>query len=722
MILDGVWKATDQIFTDVEFAKPEFDDSAWADIAVPSHWQTNEKFQHYPEKMLFRTRFNSKAHAEKRRLFIRFNGVFYFCRAWLNGVYLGEHTGYFDPFEFEITSCVADGENTLTVFVRCEIERDLDRKKQALGVFANWDCKPDWIQPGGIWNSVELVETGPVSIEHINAGDFRISGDSASGLARITLRRAAAPPPFDIKLHLKIEPDNFDAAATEVEFMFSETFPEYGERSFEFHIPNARLWWPHGNGEQPLYRLTARLTLGGDELDSASVRFGVRTIEMKDWKMYVNGRRIFCRGSNYAPGDIRIADVKRELYEKDVELMLNANLNMIRVHAHVERREFYDICDERGILLWQDFPLQWYYAREVAVPAEQQIAAMAKLLMSHPSVAVWCCHNEPFKSIPIIYKVKEFLEKDNLPRFVTGVSSTLGPKNWNRDVLDKRLRETIGRVDGSRPIVPSSGVSPLFGEGADSHLYFGWYIGQMQMLEPFCAMDRKLLRFITEYGAQAYPSQESFRRIQNVDSLKDIDWYELEKRHMLQRYRMDQYTPESGELNEYIEASQAYQARLIKYYNEYFRKLKYKPCSGAVHFMFNDCCPTITWSVLDYWRIPKKGYDALKESFRPLHVMSDFPKSDYKRGATITLQVYAVNDFFVSYPDAEVGWEIADASGRCFNEGLRHVNIPEDSVIRTGRVRWSSKSAPAGSYTLALTLNPGGGEQAITNNYEFELR
>ncbi len=722
----GTWKATENITADLGFTQLGFDDSSWSDIEVPSHWQTNPAFEHYPEKLIYRHRFIYASPVDCRRYFLRFDGVFYFCRAWLNGVYLGEHTGYFDPFEFEVTSCLREGENVLSVFVRCERERNLNRKRQALGVFANWDCKPDLIQPGGIWNNVSLLDKDAISIKKLNVGDIIFEDNDASCTARVIFRPVSAGTAKNIRMRWKIIPDNFETESIcpDGEFLFEESAINADEHCFTFTISNPLLWWPRDYGAQHLYRLEISVLREETIIDSASVRFGVRTIEMKNWKLHVNGRPIFCRGSNYAPCDIRISSATRDHYLSDVEQMANANLNIIRVHAHVEKSEFYDVCDENGMLIWQDFPLQWYYAREVVNPALEQAAAMANMLMSHPSIAIWCCHNEPNKSIPTRLEAEDLFNTAKIQEFITGVSSAWGPKNWNRDILDRKLQEAIIEIDGSRPVIPYSGIMPPFGEGHDTHLYFGWYVATMRMLKSFGTANHKMIRFVTEYGAQAFPSIETFKKIQNVNSIKEIDWNELGTRYMHQRPMMEKYVPlrEDQSLEEYIEASQEYQARLIKYYNEFLRSRKYRPCNGAIHFMFNDCCPSITWSVLDYFRKPKKGFEALKDSFRPLHIMMEFPKLSYRRGVSLAFRIFVVNDLYKKHTDAIARWAIVGDDGNRFAEGSRNIEIPEDSIIRAGSVRWRTNNVQAGFYTVKLELLTGESSPLIENSYRIELK
>lgn len=718
--LSGKWKVSDTIATDLYFIDASYDDSGWTEIDVPGHWQENPEFSEYPEKMIYRKTFDLDEAPLKGRTFLKFGGIFYFCRVWVNGKYLGEHTGYFAPFEFDITDIVKEKGNVIAVFVRCEIERDINAKKQVLGVFANWDCKPDDIQPGGIWQDVEIIKKPDTRIEQLRVKDFEISeGTEATAVVVLELGGVKKK---DIEIEWKIKPANFEGETIAGEHVHNSFVGGTEEIAFEVSIPHARLWWPNGHGEQNLYTLQANIKVGDEQLDVANVRFGIRTVQMKDFIMHVNDRRIFCRGSNYAPGNIRIASADRKLYEQHVAKMVEANLNMIRVHAHVEKNEFYDVCDEMGILVWQDFPLQWYYDSVMDEQAVTQIKEMVELLNSHPSVAVWCCHNEPFKTVGEV-TVIDAIKGNKIQEFITGVTSLM-TGNHNKDVLDERLEEAVIDSDASRPVVKHSGIIGVVRGGTDSHLYFGWYFGTMRMLKSFAAVSSRPLRFITEYGTQAYPNIETFMEMQDSETIENLDWDLLQKKFMLQKRIMDKYVPpvKNGTLNEYIEVSQWYQARVTKYYNEYFRSIKYEPCGGAVHFLFNDCCPAISWAVIDFQRREKKAYQSLKESFRPVLGMAEFPRRWYPAGESISLRLVVVNDTYNEYKDATLSWAFYDDNNKCYAEGIKSINITSDGKHAAGRARWESMGAPAGGYALVLKLSLPGERDPIVNQYEFEIR
>ena len=723
MLLHGHWKATHNYGATLDFTRIDYHDGDWEDVVVPGHWQEHPAFEHYPEKMLFRKNFEHDGPVPGQRYFLRFAGVFYTCKVWLNGAYLGEHEGYFEPFEYDVTGILREGQNVVAVFVRCEREADLNNKTQVLGVFGNWDCIPPHIQPGGIWGDV-LLDARPAVFLHSPAvDDFQIEPDEAVFRARVQLSGLGPDTAQGMRLAWTLSPANFEGQALEGEILLDAVQPDDPEASFEIAAPEPRLWWTWDRGEPNLYTLDFRLTDDhGNTVHQTSLRFGIRTVEMDDWILKLNGERLFCRGSNYAPGDVRLASMDRDRYARDIRLAREANMNMLRVHAHVERPEFYDLCDETGILVWQDFSLQWTYAQSVEHQAVKQIRAMALMLAHHPSIALWCCHNEPF-TVMEAYTLQDLLA-DNKWKDLFRLGRSMWFRNWNKNVLDLRLREALQETDSDRPIVTHSGIPGLLREGTDSHLYFGWYVGTMRGLDMIAKVNRRALRFVTEYGAQAYPLPEHFRRMCDAQKVGDIDWDKLQNEHMLQKNLMDRFSPPMSEasIEEYVGRTQWYQARVTRYYNEMLRRFKYNPCGGAVHFLFNDCAPVVSWSVVDYWRGLKQGYYALRDSFRPLLPMAQMPKRWYPQGELVNVRLFVVNDLRHTLRGATLRAAFVNQDGEIQQEEQSTIEVPADDVLPCGRAKWDTANAPHGAYGLILEIHGPDIDHPVVNQYEFELR
>src|SRR5690606_26968975 len=152
-------------------------------------------------------------------------------------------------------------------------------------------------------------------------------------------------------------------------------------------------------GEPSLQDLVVSVLLPADEgggvSDEHRTRTGLRQVRMRSCITSVNGERIFLNGSNQGPTRMALAEATAEELAGDVRLALDAGLDLLRLHAHISRPELYEAADEQGLLLWQDFPLQWGYARGIRKQAVRQATQAVDLLGHHPSIAIWCGHNEP---------------------------------------------------------------------------------------------------------------------------------------------------------------------------------------------------------------------------------------------------------------------------------------------------------------------------------------
>ncbi|MDQ1375034.1 MAG: beta-mannosidase, partial [Actinomycetota bacterium] len=383
-----------------------------------------------------------------------------------------------------------------------------------------------------------------------------------------------------------------------------------------------------------------------------------------------------------------------------------AGLDLLRVHGHISRSELYDAADRHGVLLWQDLPLQWRYAR-VRRQAVRQAEEAVDLLGHHPSIAIWCGHNDPISlgTDPAAAMAQPtrsaaaFLTHQELP-------------SWNKTVLDATVRRAFEKSDGSRPVIPHSGVLPHPGSGGtDTHVYFGWYHGEERDFPAMCAGFPRLARFVSEFGAQAVPTVADFMDAQRWP---DLDWERLERSHSLQKPIFDRHVPpaEFETFGQWQAATQRYQADVIRFHIETLRRLKYRPTGGFCQFAFADSQPAVTWSVLDHQREPKLGYDALAAACAPVIVVADRPDAEYRPGDAIALDVHAVSDLRTPIPAARVtarlGWR--DGEHRWNWEG----DIPADACVRIGTIQAVAPEA-SGLMTFDLELSADGVKAA--NSY-----
>ena len=706
MDLSGLWRAA---VADEDlrrsFVGDGFDDDAWEPLEVPGHWRHCPAFADSDGPLLYRRTFDAPTPEAGRRAWLVFDGVFYQSDVWLDEAYLGETEGYFLPRSFEVTRQLGErGSHALSVEVACSPQHDGASKRNLTGAFQHWpDLDPEW-NPGGIWRPVRLEETGPVRIAGLGA----ICTDADD--ERATVRFTATVDCVEaqsITLHTAL-----DAIHHDVDHALAA-----GENQVEWEVrvPEPRLWWPRALGDQPLYDATVELrTSDGRPSDRRSLRIGLRRVELRNWVASVNGERLFLKGSNLGPSRPGLADATGEELAGDVQLAVDAGLDLLRVHAHVARPETYEAADEAGMLLWQDLPLQWGYARGVRREAVRQAQGAVRLLGHHPSVAVWCGHDEPFAvdTPPGLAEDERALRRTRAKVLVLGQVPT-----WNRTVLDHSLRRALHRADGSRPVLAHSGVLPSLPrlDGTDSHLSLGWYTGDERDLARLARLVPRQVRFVSNFGAQAVPDTADFCE---PSRWPDLDWERLVAHHCLQKALLDRRVrPGAHQSFEgWRDATQRYQAQLVKHHVETLRRLKYRPCGGFAHGSLVDPAPAITWSVLDHERRPKLGYDALREACRPVIVVADRPPPVLVAGDRLHLDIHAVSDLRVDHDPLVVAADLKWVGGsrRWSWEG----ELPADSVVKVGELSWEVPDEPG---EVVLQLDLAGPDVEATNRYETRI-
>jgi len=679
------WRLTPQAGGTVDKAALAygFDDSSWLARKLPGQWQQVPQFKDYGGNMLYRYKFEFNPVAG-RAYYLRFNGVFYRANLWLNGYYLGRHAGYFDPFEYDVTFHLRD-KNVLVAQVICPFENNKGAKTQITGVFGNWDLIAANKNPGGIWREVEIVEAGTARFRRLWLGTQKLEGDNARVRLYGEMRSLPlAREPYTITLDL--EPEIFPGKAFHLEFgLTGEPGRNYFKKEFTLEKP--ALWNTWDRGKPNLYQVTVKAVLNGRVQDEQRFITGIRTIEKQCparkigdycWEFVLNGKPIYIRGNNYAPSDVYLAAATAETITKDAQMMKDSYYNMVRVHAHIDRPEFYEAMDRAGIMVFQDFPLQWGYSETILDDAKLQVQEMVWLLGSHPSIALWCCHNEPGKA--------------------------------NLKKLDPALKKIIEFTDSTRPVNLASGP----GKAADAHHYEGWYTGTvdgfaMIYSRPF--QQRPV--FITEFGAQAFPDYDNAVKFMDPE-INKIDWKKLETENLLQKKIMDRRVPiQPGmDLKTYVQATQDYQARLLKFHVDFLRAKKYSKNFGIMPFCYNDPQPGIVWSVVDYWREPKQGYFAVRQSFQPVYAFAAWQFKPYKRGRKITMPIYLVNDLLQEYEGivkVEVTHHGKIVAARSF-AAEAHPDMP---AARIGEV--PLKFEKPGDYIAKITLEAQGLEKPVEN-------
>lgn len=698
--LAGQWRVTkatdDALRTSVGL---DTDDEEWPTIQVPSHWQSHPLFATENGPLLYRKDFELDVPNEGERRFIVVDGLFYQGDVWLDGAYLGDPEGYFIHHAYDITALASlDTEHVLAVGATCSPQRDKKAKRNITGVFQHWDCIDPDFNPGGIWRGVRIERSGPVRIDALRV-----------------LCRDANEARANVRLSARLDSNN-ELAVRIVTYVNNQVVEEI-EKSlasgintldWDIDIDEPKLWWPWSMGQQNLTDIRVEVIHNGIVSHSVSRRTGLREVAVQDWVYSINGERIFLKGANLAPTRAMLGDANESELRRDIELAREAGLDLVRVHGHISRTELYDAADELGMLIWQDFPLQWGYARQIRREAVRQAEEAVNILGHHPSIMTWCAHNEPFtfnvtpgESFDFKKMAVPFLAGHQLP-------------SWNKSVLDRWVKRSFEKADVTRPVIAHSGVLPHLPtlDGTDSHLYFGWYHGNERDLPSFAAKIPRLMRFVSEFGAQAIPESTEFI---DTSEWPVLDWENLENKFGMQRGNFENHCPASAfdSFDDWRVATQVYQADVIRYHIETLRRLKYRPTGGFCMFSLNDAMPMVSWSVLDHNRVPKLGYTALAEACRPVIVTADRLPQSMRPGDQVRIALHVVSDLHRELDDATVTATVestGDPQVWQF-EGA----IASDNCTLVGHILITAPFAE-GPVVLDLTLVSG--DVVATNRYQ----
>jgi beta-mannosidase len=695
--LNGVWRvapADDDLRRDA--IGLGVDDSGWAEIDVPGHWRHHPGFANADGPMLHRRRFEMPAPGDGQRRWITLDGVLYQADVWLDGAYLGDPEGYFIPHTFDITALSRIGdEHVVAIEVACPPQRSHRGRRTITGVLQHWDGIDRTWNPGGLWRPVLVYDTGPVRVDR-----FRVLCRDADETRAHVLLSARLDSDGPRRAVLRTTVDGVLAFEQERRLAAG-----LNEVNWNLDIADPALWWPRSLGSQPLTTIGVEVVVDGAASDARARRTGLRVVAWNDWQCSVNGERLFLKGANLLPTRAALAEVTPELARRDVELAIDAGLDALRVHGHIAPRHVYDAADETGLLLLQDFPLQWGYARSVRNQAVTQARAAVDTLGHHPSIVQWNAHNEPTA-------LAVGLRGDGAPSRLRYLAGQQLP-SWNKSVLDRWVKRAIERADPTRLTVPQSGSLPHLPllDGTDSHFYFGWYHDDVRDIERLAATVPRVVRFVSEFGAQAVPDDAEFI---DASSWPDLDWRHLQVRHGLQRWVFDERVPPSefATFDEWRHATQTYQAELVRHHVEVLRRLKYRPTGGFCVFAMNDPMPMVSWSLLDHARVPKPAWEALRRACRPVIVVADRPPSILTAGDRVAMRVHAINDLRAAVDPAVVDVCATWAGGeRRWRFGG---SVDADDCVMVGTIEFEVP-ATLGALTFDLTLTAG--DLISTNHY-----
>ncbi len=671
MQLSGPWKAvvaSDDLRRDA--IGLDLDDDDWLDVPVPGHWRSHPELATSDGPLLYRRRFELDLPAEGRRRWVTFNGIFYQADVWLDGAYLGDPEGYFFPHSFDITSLSRLGrDHVLAVEVTCRPEHGVTGRRNITGLFQHSEAMDrDW-NPGGIWAPVLVYETGPAKLDRLRV----LCRDADEARAHV---RLGARIDSDLARTVRVRTTADGTVVGETEHALAAGLNEI---EWTLDIDQPRLWWPRALGDQPLTEIGVELLVDGEVSDRRRRRTGLREVSFSNWVCSVNGERLFRKGANLLPARPGLADATPEEVRRDIELAVEAGLDVLRVQAHIAGADLYDAADELGVLLLQDFPLQWGYSRQIRREAVRQAREAVYALGHHPSIVQWYAHDEPVADAPQVEGPERRLGR------IRRLAAQQLP-SWNRSVLDRWVKRAFEQADPTRPTIAHGGVPPRLPalDGTDAHLWLGWHRGDIGDLAERARLLPRTVRFVSEFGAQSVP--DTLAGMLDPADYPDLDWEDLEQHHGLEPHVLLARLPPADlpTFESWRRGTQRYQAHLLREQIETLRRLKYRPVGGFTFSWFADPAPMISASVLDHERRPKAAWAAVVEACRPVIVVADPLPPELMIGEQLRLDVHVVNDLREVITEATVSITCTWRDGR--RDWAVRGDVDADSCTLVGRL------------------------------------
>ncbi len=478
-----------------------------------------------------------------------------------------------------------------------------------------WDWGPRFVT-SGIWKPVDLVAWDHARIEDLHIKQDVLSKDRADLTSVVEVVAATA-------LDATIEIENTNGKNTVARKQIRLN-PGVNTVPLDFSIPNPRLWYPIGLGEQALYAFKAKLVVNNKTIDERSKRTGLRTLELRQrpdqygisFEFIVNGIPVFGHGANWIPADIFPTRITKEKYKTLLTSVRDANMNMLRVWGGgiYEDDYFYEQADEMGILVWQDFMFacsMYPGDRAFLDNVRHEAVDNVKRLRDHPSIVIWVGNNE----IETAWQHWGGW-KDKNPSHV-----------WDdyQKIFLRLLPQVLGEYDPSRPYWQSSPSSNFQADSefqgiGDTHYWQVWHASK-----PFSEYEKQYPRFMSEYGFQSFPELETVKTYTTAEDRASIETPVMlaHQRHprgnqLVREYMLREYD-QPKDLESFLYVSQVLQAEGIKLGAEHLRRLMPRNM-GSLYWQANDCWQVASWSAMDYFGRWKALMYYTKRFYAPIAV------------------------------------------------------------------------------------------------------
>lgn len=647
-------------------------------------------------------------------LLLVFEGIDTLGDVYLNGELLGHVDNMHRTWEYEVSEDVMVGENTLTVklYSPTKYIKEENEKVFAGGVneamkgyphlrkahcMYGWDWGPR-LPDAGIFRGVflkvvdaALIDSVYVIQHHENMSKPQVVAGE-SGKKRLQVEEKQVRLEFQLDLDIYKEEEALSAVVL-VESPEGQVYRQ--ETDGSVLIDNPQLWWPNGYGEQPLYKVCARLFgADGRELDKWEHRIGLRTVTVNTEKdeygeqfaHQVNGVDIFAMGADYIPEDNFLTRVTYERTKKLLGDAAQAHHNCIRIWGggYYPEDFFYDLCDELGLLVWQDFMFACS-SYELTDAFEENISAEIRQNMRrirhHASLGLWCGNNE--METQVWWKCWQPSQK----QFYDYIK-----------IFEYIIPRIVKEEDPQAfywPSSPSSGGNfdgPWEENRGDTHYWDVWHGNK-----PFTEYRKFRFRYLSEFGFQSFPSLktvETFTEPEDRNIFSRI--MEMHQRNTAANGKILNYLSATyqypKDFDSLLYASQLLQADAIRYGVEHFRRYRGN-CMGTLVWQLNDIWPVASWASIDYFGRWKALHYAEKRMFAPVMVSCEEIGELSERPFCIaepeeiekSIRLCVANESFEEVKGC-VHWELRDAYGKVLRSGSEEVSVEPLSACWLAKV------------------------------------
>lgn len=621
----------------------------------------------------------------KDKVEIIFEGLDTTSKIWLNGKKIGKTNNAFIPHIIDVTKHIKTGKNVLTVRIDCGIwaVRGKPLKKYSGRSERIWIRKPqyvfgwDWaprVVTCGIWRPVKLVAYDKVAIRSVflrsKLGKNRAGVSVDIDLENVGRKQES----LDINISLKNK-------KTHQKNLKVRMKPGKTTIKTKINVKNPKLWFPKPIGRPSLYKAKVTIKKGGTLLDEYNTKFGIREVELiqkrlplpeggKSFTIAINGQKVYCKGANWVPVDSIPARITKEKYKRLVEAAAEANLNMFRIWGGgiFEDKDFYELCDENGIMIYHDFmyACAMYpddnkgFRKEV----EKETIAALKILRNYACIIMWSGNNENHQGF-----VDKWLTKGDI--------------FYGKRIYHGILPRSIKKYDNTRPYWPGSpygGKDPNSESEGDEHFWEISLHGKLDDRINYWNFEKCSGKFVSEYGVAGMPLLKSVKKYLPLNKINfkseswkhhinDMDYFLIkkgEKRVTERMIKMFYTEKEDLSVGEYINYSQANQAEGYKVSSEHFRRRKYY-CSGNLFWMYSDCWGELGWTIIDYYLNLKPGYYYIKRAFQPILV--SIKREDYG------VSIWVVNDTLENYGNAKLEFGVSTLDGKIIKKSRKNIRI-----------------------------------------------